>query len=303
MSEDPEPPSPEDTSSRSADAFGLVGNEIRVEILRALGDARVEQRHPPVLSFSEIRSRSDIEVDSGQFNYHLQQLVGHYIDRVDDGYRMRTEGRLLYQTLRAGTFDRQASTRRMDAGFDCYYCDTPVEASIEDGTTAVRCPDPGCEHVYGLAGAPPGVDGTDPESLEQIGAYYHHGHLGFAREVCVTCGNRPRTEIVPVEPLPFGDPERRAFYVYRVCENCGDQRHLTLGTALLADPELVGFCREHGVDVLSTPLWELEFAATDRGVTVRSTEPWEASLTVTYHDETLELVVDDSLTVVERNRS
>lgn len=289
-----------DDESTSADVFGLVGNEVRAEIIRTFGDARVEQRYPPVLTFSELRSRTDTGIDSSRFNYHLQQLVGHYVERVEDGYRMRSPGRTLYQTIRAGTFSGPESARIGDAGFECYYCGATVEASIEDGDIVVRCPD--CEYTYAIAGAPPGAIEDGSVDVDQVAAAYHHRHLAFARGVCVTCGNEPDAELVRPGTLPFADPERQELYVYRSCRNCGDQRHLSLGTALLPDPDVVGFCRDHGVDVLSTPLWELEFAATDRSVTVRSTDPWEAALEIAYGDDRLELVVDGDLAIVERNR-
>jgi hypothetical protein len=78
--------------------------------------------------------------------------------------------------------------------------------------------------------------------------------------------------------------------------------NLTVGELLLGDPELVAFCHERGLDVANTPIWDLEFAATDRHVTVRSEAPWKVSLSVPLDGETLELTVDESLTVVERTR-
>jgi hypothetical protein len=289
---------PNDDVSSGSDAFRLVGNEIRTDILRALGDTRVEKGYKPVLSFSELRERTDTDAGSSKFNYHLQELVGQYVERVEDGYQMRAEGRELYQTLRAGTFESHESTLTVDADFDCYYCGAGAEATVDEGTVTVECPD--CEYLYAIAGAPPGAIEDDTVSLDQVAAFYHHRHLGFARGVCVTCGSEPTTEHVSPAEVPFADADRQKLYVYRACENCGDQRHLSLGTYLLSDPHLRAFCADHGVDVLATPLWELEFAATDRYVTVDPDEPWRASLEVTYGDETLELVVDEDLAVVER---
>lgn len=76
---------------------------------------------------------------------------------------------------------------------------------------------------------------------------------------------------------------------------------MSVGDALLGDPDLISFCRERGVDMTKTPMWELEFAATDRHVPIRSTDPWEVALELTLDNETLELVVDDDLNVIERN--
>lgn len=284
----------------SVDAFALVGNEIRAEIVRTLGDARVDRGTAPTLSFSELRSRTDTDVGSSRFNYHLKQLLGRYVESVEDGYRMRAEGRALYGTLRAGTFDETEAVHDVDAGFDCHYCGAGVTATVEQSIVTVACPD--CAYTYGHSGAAPGAVEDESVALDQVAAFYHHRHLAFARGVCVTCGNDLDTELLDAETAPFADADRRVLSVYRSCDHCGDQRHLTLGTALLPDPELVAFCHEHGVDALATPLWELPFAATDRGVIVRSSDPWEVALVVEFGDDALELVADGDLTVVERTR-
>jgi len=72
--------------------------------------------------------------------------------------------------------------------------------------------------------------------------------------------------------------------------------------SLLAHPALVVFCYERGLDVTSVPHWELEFVVTDRSVTVHSREPWEVSIAVELASDRLELVVDDSLEVLETHR-
>lgn len=290
-----------DDGDSPADAFAVVGNEIRAAIIQALGDARVEQGAPPVLSFSELRSRTDTDVGSSRFNYHLKQLLGRYVESLDDGYRMRAEGRRLYGMIRAGTFEESDAVHDVEAGFACHYCGADVTATIERSMVSVECPD--CAYTYGYSGAPPGaVDGASAD-LEQVAEFYQHRHLAFARGVCITCGSDLDTELLDAETAPYADADRRALSVYRSCARCGDQRHLTLGTALLLDPEVVSFCHEHGVDVFATPLWELAFAATDRGVAVQSTDPWAVSLTVEFDGDALTLHVDGDLNVVERTRS
>ena len=67
-------------------AFELLGNETRIEILRVLASADEE-----CLSFSTLRKRVGID-DSGQFNYHLNRLAGHYVRRTTDGYAICQTG-------------------------------------------------------------------------------------------------------------------------------------------------------------------------------------------------------------------
>jgi hypothetical protein len=310
------------------DRLALVGNEIRVAILRALGDERVRSVENPVLSFSELRSRIEPESRSSQFNYHLQQLVGTFLEQTDAGYRLRTEGWLLYTRLAAGTYDTREASLRTPAGFDCHYCGAAAAVSVDDAQVRVHCPD--CEYRYEVTALPPGAagdgsadagaddgslgtgadDGADDGSLgagdidvAAVGRYAAHEHLGFARGVCTTCGGTLDATVVPPADTPFETDPREVVHVRRACDHCGTERYLSVGEALLADPGLVAFCHEHDVDVFETPLWELGFTVTDRGVTVRSTDPWRVALTVAYGDDELELVVDGDLEVVERTRS
>lgn len=299
MSSDDSDTGTTDEATSREDSFALVGNEIRAEIVRTFGDAYARERSRPVLSFSELRSQADIDIDSAQFNYHLQKLVGHFLEKTEAGYQLRPEGYLLYKTLIAGTFDRRSSPSAVDIGMDCYYCTTAVEATFTNGVARIQCP--GCDYLYDIATVPPGVVEDEAVELSQISKYNHHKHLAFARGVCPTCGNALDTEFHTPDDVPFPDGKRHEVYVYRSCDHCGAQRYLSVGEALLTDQELISFCHERGVDVLSTPLWELEFAATDRTVTVRSTDPMEIALEISYGGDTLELVVAEDLSVIERN--
>jgi DNA-binding transcriptional ArsR family regulator len=284
---------PEDTEP--ADAFALVGNETRAAILRALG-----QDPWSGLSFSELRSRVDAEMDSGQFNYHLQQLVGQFVRHTDDGYEMRPAGATLYRTIRAGTFNRRASVEPFAAGFDCYFCGTTAEASYDDGIFRLTCP--GCDHVYSHTMVPPSaVEGVDrAELLAQVDQYNRHTMLAFARGVCPICVSAVDREFMPGTEAWTEGSDRFDLFVHHTCDHCGNQHFMTVGLAMLYRPAFVCFFHERGLDVTSVPHWELPFAMTDRDVTVHSRDPWEVALETTYDGDRLELVVDEDLALVEQ---
>jgi len=63
------------------DAFAAIGHEIRVHTVEAL--ATTDRADRPV-SFSELRSRVGTS-DSAKFNYHLGELVGHFVERPTRG--------------------------------------------------------------------------------------------------------------------------------------------------------------------------------------------------------------------------
>lgn len=300
MSERNADPTRGTTDDSPEDTFSLISDETRVEIIRALGEARGENEGPPVVPFAEIRSALPFRIDSSKFNYHLQQLVGHFVEEADDGYRLRPEGWTLYRTLQAGTLDYRHSFEDIDADFDCYFCNSGVTAAYTGGEFRVECP--GCGYLYdSTTRLPAAAVGDDESLLSQVDRYNQHKRLAFTRGVCPTCASTVEARFVSPEDAPF-DEARRDAYIHYLCDQCGNQELLSVGEAFRYDPGLVAFCQEHGVDYSTTPIWEIEFAATDRFVTVTDRDPWEVVLRVTFEDETLELVIDDSVSVVERNR-
>ncbi|PSP55985.1 hypothetical protein BRC82_03190 [Halobacteriales archaeon QS_1_67_19] len=127
-----------------ADAFGLIADETRMTILRALAEAPYEE-YGGSLSFSELRSRADVR-DSGKFNYHLQQLVGQFIRETDDGYSLNYAGDLLYRTVVAGFFTDQTDADDVDTDSRCLDCETGLETRYEDTRLHIACPECGREY-------------------------------------------------------------------------------------------------------------------------------------------------------------
>jgi len=277
------------------DAFALIGNETRAAILRALG----ERPHEGV-SFSELREAVDPGMDSGQFNYHLSQLTGEFVDRGEDGYTMRAEGLTLYRLIRAGSVNRRVSTDPFDIDLDCYFCGTPVEARYDEGTFELRCP--GCEHVYSHTQVPPSAveSGDRRDVLDRIDQYNRHDMLAYARGVCPICVSALEFEFVAGEEVWTDGSGRLDVFVGCHCDHCGSSQYMSVGLALLYHPAIVAFFHDHGVDVTSRPHWEIEWAMTDRYLTVRSTDPWEVALSIPCEGDRLELVVDEELTVDAR---
>jgi hypothetical protein len=282
-------PGPEDT-------FALVGNEIRTAVLRTLGDARDPAAAPAVLPFADLRERIDEDLDSGQFNYHLQRLVGEFVERTDEGYRLRPAGTALYRAIRAETFSRNVRLAPFEVGLECYFCGTAVTARYETGTFRIECP--GCEYRY-LASTrvpPSGVEDTDA-LLSRIDRYDRHQLLAFGNGVCPTCANDLTRRLLEATAVPVADADRDEVVVYHTCDRCGNQDYRTVGEALLYRPEVICFFADRGVDVTTVPVWELEFAATDRRLAVRATDPWDLRLRLECGDESRELAVDGDLAV------
>jgi len=69
----------------SMDELAVLGNEIRMSILRELADAEGS------LSFTELRERVGIR-DTGKFNYHLTKLCEYFVRQTESGYELGHAG-------------------------------------------------------------------------------------------------------------------------------------------------------------------------------------------------------------------
>lgn len=80
----------EETRQRAGglDALEALANEHRIAILRALADA------DDPLTFTELREAIDM-ADTGQFNYHLTQLLGRFVRERQGGYELGHAGERL----------------------------------------------------------------------------------------------------------------------------------------------------------------------------------------------------------------
>lgn len=164
---------------------------------------------------------------------------------------------------------------------------------------AVECPN--CHYLYDYNLTPPGVlDDDDATLLERAAEYNRHIRLSFARGICPYCANEVDAEFQQPSETGYPCGDQRAVLIRRGCTHCGNKDNLTVGELLLREPELISFCFDRGLDVTRTPIWGIEFAATDRCTTVRSQEPWNVAVAVELDNERLTLAIDESLAVIER---
>jgi len=117
----------------------MLGNAIRVDILRVLGDADGQ------LAFSALFDRADVD-DSGQFNYHLDTLVGHFVRKSDVGYRLTRPGRRVVEAVFAGTVTGEARLRRTPVDGACEYCGAALTVEWRAGSVELYCT--GCAGRY-----------------------------------------------------------------------------------------------------------------------------------------------------------
>jgi hypothetical protein len=87
------------------------------------------------------------------------------------------------------------------------------------------------------------------------------------------------------------------------CEQCRHQLYSAVGLSLLDQSDVVTFHREHGVDLCTTPYWDLAWCVSDEQTTILSEEPWQILVEIPLGEEALSVTLDGDLNVLEMERT
>lgn len=290
-------------------AFGVLGDKTRMDILQVLGDA------DEPLSFSELRTRVGTR-DSGQFNYHLQKLVGHFVAQTDDGYELRRSGERVVEAVLSGTVTETPVIEPTQIDQTCAYCGGPVGVEYDEERVTMFCTK--CSGVYGTRDTdgyghlgvlylpPAGVQGRTP--LEVVEAAHIWGGMDTKTAVSGVC---PRCSAAIDERVAVCDDHddggvceacggRYAATIHLRCTNCIYERTGAFGVRLLTDLDLLRFLTTHGINPFapsSIPEWTDALANYDEEVL--SVDPFEARYTYTIDEDSITLTVGEDLSVVD----
>lgn len=268
------------------DAFSLLGNDTRIEIIQALWDA------DDPLSFSELHDRVGIR-DSGQFNYHLNKLVGLFVRGKEEKYELTYAGFRIMGAIFSGTYTQRAEAETFELDAHCPDCGTELIAEYEEETVTVRCET--CERNRSTFGLPPGAfEGRDESELRRTFERWLRNVFSLMADgVCLNCSGKTVGSLTTESE--YFDDEQEVGIEFR-CERCGDYATGNVGTYLLQHPAIVAFHYDHGIDLTKDSLWELEWPRPENA-TILSESPLVAACTVTLDGDELTLTVDEELTV------
>lgn len=268
-----------------ADAFALIGEEIRLSILEALWRLETPAR------FSAVREAVGVS-DSAHFNYHLGKLRGTFVRKTDEGYVLRTAGQRVVQAILAGSFTEHPE-RTIAIDDPCTICGGPLSARYADEHLAIECT--ACGHGHGEYPFPPGGlhDRTDAEILEAFDQRVRHLHCLAKDGVCPECNGRMETVIVEDDACCLGVGLRADHH----CQQCGHTVCSAIGLGLLDHSRMASFYEDHGISLSDTPYWQLRWCVDDAPVTVIDDDPWRFRVETTLDGETLQVEVDGDLTV------
>jgi len=320
MSEDID--TPDATTLSPDDAFAVLGNETRMDILRTLGEA------DDPLSFSELRDGVGMR-DSGQFSYHLERVVGHFVRKDDDGYALRQAGRRIVEAVLSGAVTESPVVSPTRIDHPCHYCGSPVEVSFRTDRVVKYCTecagksgtptDEGGRFVPredGYLGALPlpsaGIQNrTTAEVFEAAWTWTNVELLTEASGMCSRCSAPLEASVNVCESHGATDglcdrcDSRYAVEFHARCTNCINDLRGPFVLGLVADTDLLAFLLDHGLDPVAPSredVYEVDRIHMNYDEEVRSTDPFEARFTFSAGGETLALTVDDDLSVIDATR-
>ncbi|MGM0606039.1 MAG: DUF7351 domain-containing protein [Halobacteriota archaeon] len=306
------------------EVFTSLADPTRVAILQSLWETDGHEA-----TFSEIRTAVGMS-DSGQFNYHLNTLTGQFVAKTDAGYSLTQAGELINGAIATGAYTLDAAIDPITLEPPCPTCGGTKTFYYEDETVRIECDS--CPITSGFV-VPPGVfAGYDRESIPDVASRYLRSTFQTIKSgFCWYCEGRIRPTVDSVvdvfaslDGLPEGVPEvadspsestadlleqfdiptdmaaqlHDIPWVKYECDRCGATPTTSLDFVFLDHPAVVSFYHDHGIDVREQSMWELELVSTDRAA-IRRRDPFRAHVTYRVGDDSLTIVVDDALDVVE----
>jgi len=302
--------------SENHEPFEVLGHEMRLAIVERLAEERRLNWRPSGLGFAELRKAVGVK-DAGQFNYHLDKLVGSFVRKEDDEYVLTTAGFEVAGTIRAGTYDAEGVGFDATVDVDCVACDNQLVVTYRGGTVLVRCEDHGIVHANSLP--PAAVRDRDPETVLALAELNAKNGLDrVLAGACLHCWGEVDVQTpadVPEDVLPNEDaPEDDAtddavaeddveqVLVEFACSDCGMTFWTPASTAVVRHPAVVSFLYDHGVNVQEEGYLDLGFIDGRNG-TVESEDPVRIRVDVALDDDELSVWLDDTATVVDTERA
>jgi len=276
----------EQAAANPRQAFALLGQEIRLDILLALlEDWHAVYTEPK--TYAELMDAVGME-DSGKFNYHLGKLRGVYVRKVEDGYVPTASATALYRAVLAHRPTADTERQEFSVSLDCPLCGSSVTAVHERGFFSVDCT--ACDDWRGFTYPFPsnGFESrTGDEIAEAVKRRATH-HVSLARSgQCSYCAGTTAVDV-----LADAIKTDEGHTVEISCDTCTFFVGVSLFFPLVYDARVGAALAELGVDIESHE-WELPEPTTS----LQSRDPLRATVEIESDEGTATIVVDRDLTV------
>lgn len=278
-----------DSSLGTAEAFEIIGNETRLGILRALVTS--DEKAVP---FSALREQVGVD-DSGRFNYHLQQLTGHFLEKTDGGYTLQYPGWKVAHAVLAGTFNERATMEPVSVEGSCHRCGAEaLVAAYRDERFTVRCE--ACSNpVVRVPFPPSAVSNREPASVVSAFDRWSTTQAMLATAgVCPECGGEMEGTVSTDTPEEFAVDLIARFE----CSVCRRSASMTVGAVAFNDPTIQAMYHRHDRYPRSNPYWTIPQLVTDEATELIASDPLEARVEFTVEGETIGAIVRETAEVV-----
>lgn len=291
-----------------ADAvFGLLSDETRVEILRAIAIAESDQEDadpsPVELSFSGIYKRIDVD-NTSKLSYHLGELTETFLRKSDEGYSFTHAGEQIVRFLLSGNYEKLTDFDPHPTSGTCIYCGrTTLIARLHHQYFQIRCTF--CERPVSAFPITPAQarSWTENDLAHNVKQKQAIDYDQIRRGMCPECAGCLSTEVIR---LPESQrTETICHLVIDRCHECLRRYNSPLTYRVAYHPASVAFHWDRGIDITSKGLWELhEHVYEGRWVSERiSTDPDEYKIVLRYDGDILRARLDSCATVTHTERA
>jgi hypothetical protein len=233
------------------------------------------------MGFAELRKEVGVR-DAGNFNYHLDTLLEHFVVKDGDEYKLTYAGMQIAGAVTAGTYTERGAHFTTETDIPCPVCDEPVTATYEyeynSRLRGSRC----------LLRNDAAAGSTRERSLEKV---IELAMLDARQDVeramdgvCPHCWGPMETtvpsetmlDIETHEPKPVPDNQ---VWIRFDCARCGMAIWLPPGSCLVSEPPVIAFFEAHGLNIREYSYLDLPFGGS-HGATLESNTPVRIQVTV-----------------------
>lgn len=274
-------------SSSTEDVFALLGNETRVETLQVLSGANEP------LSFSEMFELVSIS-DSGQFNYHLDQLIGSFVKKNDDDkYELSYAGYRVVGAIYSGEFDSTFSLDTFSLESQCVTCSSQIIAKYDDEAVVIICDECGIERPR-FWFPPGGVKDRSAEELTHVFDQWLRDLFVLKLEgICDNCAGPMNVWLDT-----WGDdihPEDPICIVFD-CERCPEDAIMSVSSYLFIHPYVNEVYEELGMRLNDVHAWNAR-GLLKPDIRVVEEDPYVVEVWTQAGDETVGFKIDSSFEI------
>ncbi len=299
------------------EAFSILGNEIRLDIIRALWQAGAARQYDDVrgdtrsMSFSELRGEVGVD-DNGKFNYHISELMPQFVRQTDDGYRLSGAGKRIARTVIAvsGAEDVDLSA---DLGMDCPLCESPMTAAYRDQWLRIECTV--CDGLFGdeipegmvyFANYPAAglVDRSTQEAAEAGLFRCLLDQAYLMQGVCRECGGHVDATLSVCEDHDSAGGHqcgacgtRSPVWADQRCRTCGFGKRLLIELCCLGLTPVIGFLDDREINAFAPTFEEIVNLLEVHSETSVSGDPLAVTVTISGERESVSVEFDEEMNI------